>query len=149
MKDTWRITKSLTNDSHNIPHNTINVETANTIRGKLKAFAVSLAHIFTINPDVSHSFRVSTEQVVNDFLKQPLTDRVVLISVRACFHSKEGLRKIKKLFTDLIGNIICNLSALLTTPESMYVTACPYNGNLMNAYVFLPDKGRKLPRCIE
>jgi hypothetical protein len=74
MNDTWKISKRLTKDNHNIPPLTINEKTANTTQEKLKAFADTLDHIFTTNPDVDHSFTVSTEQVVIDFLKQPLTD---------------------------------------------------------------------------
>jgi hypothetical protein len=43
---------------------------------KLNAFGDTLEHIFTTNPDVDNSFTVGTEQTVNDFLKQPMKDRV-------------------------------------------------------------------------
>jgi hypothetical protein len=76
MNDTWRITKSLTKDFHITPPFTFNGKTANTTEEKLKTFADTLEHIFTTNPIVDHSFTVSTERVVNDFLQQPLTDRV-------------------------------------------------------------------------
>jgi hypothetical protein len=42
-----------------------------------------LEKIFTTNSDADRTFTVSTEQVVNDFLKQPQTDRV-----RATNHSE-------------------------------------------------------------
>jgi hypothetical protein len=45
--------------------------------------ADTLEQIFTTNSDVDRTFTVSTEQVVNDFLKQPPTDRM-----RATNHSK-------------------------------------------------------------
>jgi hypothetical protein len=60
MKDTSRITKCLTKDNHTIPPLTIYGKTANTAKEKLKAFADTLEHIFTTNPDVDHSFTVST-----------------------------------------------------------------------------------------
>jgi hypothetical protein len=76
MKDTWRITKSLTNNNPNILPLTINGKTAYTIQEKLNAFGDTLEHIFTTNPDVGNFFTVQTEQTVNDFLKQPMKDRV-------------------------------------------------------------------------
>jgi hypothetical protein len=76
IKDTWRIIKSLTNDNPNIPPLTINGKTAYTTQEKLNAFGDTLDHIFTTNPDVDNSFTVQTEQTVNDFLKQPMKDRV-------------------------------------------------------------------------
>lgn len=42
---------------------------------KLKAFADNLDQILTTNSDVHRTFTVNTEQVVNNFLKQPLIDR--------------------------------------------------------------------------
>jgi hypothetical protein len=45
------------------------------IQEKVDAFADTLEQIFTTNSDADRSFTVSTEQVINDFLKQPLTDR--------------------------------------------------------------------------
>jgi hypothetical protein len=106
MKDTWRITTSLTKDSHTIPPLTVNGKTANTTQEKLKTFADTLVHSFTTNPDVDHSFTVSTEQVVNDFLKQPLTDRM-----RATNHSEIAwivhyLKPRKAAGSDGIQNII-------------------------------------------
>jgi hypothetical protein len=76
MKDTWRITKCLTNATPNIPPLTINGKTAYTTQEKLNTFGDTLEHIFITNPDVDNSFTVRTEQTVNDFLKQPMTDRV-------------------------------------------------------------------------
>jgi hypothetical protein len=76
MKDTWRITKKLTKSNHNIPPLTSNGKSATTTQEKLNLFADTLEHVFTTNPDVDHSFTVRTEQEVNDFLKQPLADRV-------------------------------------------------------------------------
>jgi hypothetical protein len=106
MKDACRITKSLTKDNHTIPPLTINEKTANTTQEKLKTFADILKHIFTTNPDVEPSFTVSSEQVVNDFLKQPLTDRV-----RATNHSEiawivRHLKPRKEAGPDGIQNII-------------------------------------------
>jgi hypothetical protein len=75
MKDTWRITKILTKSNPNIPPLTINGKTATT-QEKLNLFADTLEHVFTTNADVDHYFTVSTEQEVNDSLKQPLADRV-------------------------------------------------------------------------
>jgi hypothetical protein len=72
-KDTWRITKSLTNTNPNIPPLTVNGKTA-TIQEKLNAFADTLEQIFTTHSDVDSTFTVSTDQVVNYFLKQPLTN---------------------------------------------------------------------------
>jgi hypothetical protein len=45
-----------------------------------------LEQICTTNSDADRTFTVSTEQVVNDFLKQPLLDRV-----RATTHSEIAL----------------------------------------------------------
>jgi hypothetical protein len=87
----------------NIPPLTINAKTVITIQEKLKAFAVTLEHIFTVNPDVDHSFTVSTKQ---EFLKQPLPDRV-----RATNHSEiswivRHLKPRKAADPDGIQNII-------------------------------------------
>jgi hypothetical protein len=76
MTDTWRITKHFTNDHPTIPPLNINSKVAVTTQEKLKAFADTLELIFTTNPESDHSFTVSTEQAVNEFLKQPVTDRV-------------------------------------------------------------------------
>jgi hypothetical protein len=78
MRDTGRITKRLTRDSPNIPPLTYNGLTANTVPEKLKAFADSLQQTFTTNPDNNKPFTVLTEQLVKDFLTQPLTDRLRL-----------------------------------------------------------------------
>jgi hypothetical protein len=67
MRDTWRITKSLTNTNPNIPPFIINGKTATTIQEKLNPFADNLEQILTTNFDVDNIFKVSTEQVVNDF----------------------------------------------------------------------------------
>jgi hypothetical protein len=76
MKYTWKITKCLTNDNPNIPTLTINDKTAYTTQEKLNTFGDTLEHIFATNPDVDNYFTVRTEQTVNDFLKQPMKDRV-------------------------------------------------------------------------
>jgi hypothetical protein len=76
MKDTWRITKCLTNANPNIQPLPINDKTAYITQEKLNAFGNTLEHIFTTNPDFDNSFTVRTEQIVNDFVKQPMTDRV-------------------------------------------------------------------------
>jgi hypothetical protein len=76
MKETWRVTKTLTESNPNIPPLTINGKTTTTTQEKLKCFANTLEHVFTINPDFDHSFTVNTEQEVNDFLKLTLADRV-------------------------------------------------------------------------
>jgi hypothetical protein len=53
MKDTWRITKSLTNTSHQVPpplkHNG---NIAITNQEKVNMFADTLQEVFTANPDV-------------------------------------------------------------------------------------------------
>jgi hypothetical protein len=46
-----------------------------TIQEKLNAFADAQKQILTTNSDVDNTLTVSTEHVVNDFLKQPLIDR--------------------------------------------------------------------------
>jgi hypothetical protein len=46
------------------------------IKEKINSFADTSEQIFTINSDFDHTFIVSTEQALNDFLKQPLTDWV-------------------------------------------------------------------------
>jgi hypothetical protein len=74
MKDARRITNNLTKSNPDIPHLTINGKTATIPQGKLNFFADILEHVFTTNPDVDHSFTISTEEVVNNFLKQPLAD---------------------------------------------------------------------------
>jgi hypothetical protein len=82
-KDTWSTHRCLTNTNPNIPPLTINRKTAITIEEKLNAFADNLKQIFTINPDIHHTFTVSTEHSVNDFLKHLLT-----VWVRATNHSE-------------------------------------------------------------
>jgi hypothetical protein len=42
MRDTWRITKSITNNNPNIPALTINGKTSTAIQEKLNAFAHNL-----------------------------------------------------------------------------------------------------------
>jgi hypothetical protein len=76
MRDTWRINKSLTNTSSNIPPLTINGKTVTETQGKVNAFADTLEQIFTTNSDTDRALTANTEQVVNDFLEQPLTDRM-------------------------------------------------------------------------
>jgi hypothetical protein len=83
ISDIWRITKRLTNINPNIPPLTINGKTVTAIKEKVNVFADTLEQIFTINSDADRFFTVSTEQVVNDFLKQPLTDQM-----RATNHSE-------------------------------------------------------------
>jgi hypothetical protein len=85
MGDTWRITKRLIRDSLNIPPLTYNGSTAITAPEKLKVFADSLQQIFTTNPDKNRPFTVLNEQLVKDFLTQPLTDRLRLTN-----HSEIG-----------------------------------------------------------
>jgi hypothetical protein len=74
MKDTWRITKCLTNANPNIPP--LTMCTVCTTQEKLNAIGDTLEHMFTTNPDVDNSFTDITERIVNYFLKQPVTDRV-------------------------------------------------------------------------
>ena len=106
MRDTWRITKSLTNTNFNIPPLTINGKTVTETQEKVNAFADTLEQIFTTNLDADRTFTVSTEQVVNDFLAQPLTDRM-----RATNHSEiawivRHLKSRKAAGPDGIQNII-------------------------------------------
>jgi hypothetical protein len=54
----------------------VNGKTTNTIQDKLKVFADSLEHIFSTNPVADQPFTENTEQAVNDFLTQPLTERL-------------------------------------------------------------------------
>jgi hypothetical protein len=70
MKDTWRITRNLTNTNSNIPPLTVNGKTATTIQEKRNAFADILEQIFTTNSDVDRTFIVSME----GFLETPLTE---------------------------------------------------------------------------
>jgi hypothetical protein len=51
--------------------------------GKVNEFENTLEQILTINSDADRTFTVSTEQTVNDFQEQPLTD-----TVRATNHSE-------------------------------------------------------------
>jgi hypothetical protein len=100
MRDTWRITNP------NIPPLTINGKTATTPQEKGNAFVDSLEKIFTTNSDADRTFTVSTEQAVNDFLKQPMRDRV-----RATNHSEiawivRHLKPRKAAGPDGIQNII-------------------------------------------
>jgi dihydrofolate reductase len=76
MRDTWRITESLTNTNPNFPPLAISGRTVTEIQEKVNAFADSLEHIFTTNSDADRTFTISTEQVARDFLEQPLTDRM-------------------------------------------------------------------------
>jgi hypothetical protein len=86
MKDTWRITKSLTNTSHQVPppqKKKHNGNIAITNQEKVNMFSDTLEEVFTANPDVDTKFTVSTEQVVTTFLKQPLQ-----VSIRPTNHSE-------------------------------------------------------------
>jgi hypothetical protein len=83
MTGTWMIDESLTNTNPIIALPTFNGKTAATIQENLNSFADNLEQIFTTNSEVGRDFTVSTEQVVNDFLEQPLTDRM-----RATNHSE-------------------------------------------------------------
>jgi hypothetical protein len=62
MKDTLRITKSLTIINSNIPTLTVNGKTATTIHEQFNAFADALEQTFTTNSDVDHTFIDSTER---------------------------------------------------------------------------------------
>jgi hypothetical protein len=106
MKDTRRITKSLTNTSLNIPPLTVNGKTATTIQEKLNAFADTLEQIFTTNSDVDRSFTITSEQEVNDFLKQPLTDRVRTTNDSEIAWIVRHLKSRKAAGPDGIQNII-------------------------------------------
>jgi hypothetical protein len=57
------IIKGLTASNPNISPLTMIGKTAITTEGKINVFADNLGYIFTINPDASHSFTVSIEQV--------------------------------------------------------------------------------------
>jgi hypothetical protein len=70
-KDTWRITKSLTNTSLKIPPLKHNGKAAITNQEKVNMFEDTLEEIFKTNPDVDTNFTASTEQVVIVFQKQP------------------------------------------------------------------------------
>ncbi|PNF22150.1 hypothetical protein B7P43_G05754 [Cryptotermes secundus] len=76
MRDTWRITESLANTNSNIPPLTINGKTVTETQEKVNAFPYTLEQISTTNSNADRTFTVSTEQIVNDFLTQPLTDRM-------------------------------------------------------------------------
>jgi hypothetical protein len=82
-RDTWRITESLTNTNSNIPPLTISGKTATAIQENVNASADILEQIFITNSDTDRTFTFSTEQVVNYFLKEPLTDKL-----RATNHSE-------------------------------------------------------------
>ncbi|PNF17515.1 hypothetical protein B7P43_G13165, partial [Cryptotermes secundus] len=106
MRETWRITKSLTNTNFNIPPLTINGKTVTETQEKVNASADILEQIFTINSDADRTFTFSTEQVVNDFLTQPQIDRM-----RAPNHSEiawivRHLKPRKAAGPDGIQNII-------------------------------------------
>jgi hypothetical protein len=106
MKDTWRITKSLTNTSHQVPPLKHNGNIAITNQEKVNMFADTLEEVFTANPDVDTNFTVSTEQVVTTFLKQPLQ-----VSIRPTNHSEiewiiRHLKSRKAAGPDGIQNII-------------------------------------------
>jgi hypothetical protein len=101
MKVMWRETKSLTGTPL-----TINGKTATTIQEKLNAFADALEETFTACSDIDHAFTVSSEQIANDFLKQPLANRV-----RATNHSEiawiiRNLKPRKTSGSDGVQNII-------------------------------------------
>jgi hypothetical protein len=74
MRDTWRITESLTNTNPSIPLLTNNGRTVTEIQEKVNPFADNSEHIFTTNSDVDRTFTVRAEHAVSDFLKQLLTD---------------------------------------------------------------------------
>jgi hypothetical protein len=71
IKDTCRITKSLTNTSLKTPPLRKNSKIAITNQEKVNTFANTLEEIFTTNSDADPNFTVSTEQVVTEFPKQP------------------------------------------------------------------------------
>jgi archaellum component FlaC len=60
MRDTWRITKSLTNNIPNTPPLTFKGKTATTIQEKLNSFADNLKQILTTNSDVGRDFTART-----------------------------------------------------------------------------------------
>jgi hypothetical protein len=106
MKDTWRITKCLTNANPNIPQLTIIGKTAYTTQEKLNAFGDTLGHIFTTNPGAENSFTVRTEQIVNDFVKRPMTDLVRPTNHSEIFWTVRHLKPRKASGPDGIQNII-------------------------------------------
>jgi hypothetical protein len=69
MNDTWRITKNVNKSNHNMPSLNINGKTATATREKLNLFGDILEHVFNTTTDAGHSSTISTEKVVNDFLK--------------------------------------------------------------------------------
>jgi hypothetical protein len=87
MKDTWRITKSLTNTSHQVPPIKHNGNIAITNQEKVNMFADTLEEVFTANPDVDTKFTVSTEQVVTTFLKHVAAPAAVRNQAEAPFGS--------------------------------------------------------------
>jgi hypothetical protein len=106
MKYTWRVTKSLTSTNSNIPPLTINGKIVTETQEKVDAFADTLEQIFTTNSDTDRTFRVSTEQVVNVFLKQPLTDRIRATNYSEVSWFVRHLKPRKAADPDGIQNII-------------------------------------------
>jgi hypothetical protein len=76
MKNTRRITESLRNINPNNPPLTISGKTAPTTQEKLNTLTDTLEQIFATNSDIDRTFTVSTDQVVRDFLRELLTDRM-------------------------------------------------------------------------
>jgi hypothetical protein len=76
------------------------------IREKVNASVDNSEKIFTTNSDTDRSFTVSTEQTVNDFLKQPLTDRRRTTNPSEIAWNVHHAKPHKTAWPDWIQNII-------------------------------------------
>jgi hypothetical protein len=70
IQDTWRITRTLTNDTNNIPPLKLNNRSAITNQEKVKLFPDTLQDIFTTNADGDPNFSEVTEITARSFLSQ-------------------------------------------------------------------------------
>jgi hypothetical protein len=106
MRETWRITESLTNTSSNIPPLTVNGKPVTAIKDKVDAFADTSEQTFTTNSAADRTFTVRTEQIVNGFLKQPLTDRMRATSPSEIAWIVQDFKPCKTAWPDEIQDII-------------------------------------------
>jgi hypothetical protein len=84
MRHISRINKRITNTNRNTPslQFTIYGKTTTTVLEKLNVFVNNLEGIFATNSDAHRTFRVRSEQAVNDLLRQQLAERA-----KAAIHS--------------------------------------------------------------
>jgi hypothetical protein len=122
MRDICRITKSLTNNIPNIPPLTFNGKVATAIQEKANDFTGTLQQAFTTNLYGDRSFTVILGQIVNDFLKEPLTDRLKATKYSELASIVPHFKLCKMAGPDGIQNIILQHPKLIVTILSRSLT---------------------------